>query len=148
MTQAGSEPLGRSTGAGRRNRVSRLLGSAVQFGFDSAMRVDEFAFIGHNAHLIPVIRELLAALEANNIHACQIGGTRARLPPSCASRESRIPVATPEQHVNQDRYDCMYCRQNGSHCKALFTENLHTLNVIGCSLVSDVFQITLNGIKR
>jgi hypothetical protein len=70
MTQAGSEPLGRSTGAGRRNRVSRLLGSAVQFGFDSAMRVDEFAFIGHNAHLIPVIRELLAALEANNIHAC------------------------------------------------------------------------------
>jgi hypothetical protein len=32
--------------------------------------MDEFFFIGHNPHFIPVIRELPAAVEANNIHAC------------------------------------------------------------------------------
>jgi len=32
--------------------------------------------------------------------------------------------------------------------RLFYTENPHALNVIGCSLVSDVFQITLNGIKR
>jgi hypothetical protein len=83
------------------------LGLAVQIGFDSAMRVDEFFFIDHNPHFIPVIRELLAAPDANNIHACEIGSTRAALSPSHASRESRIPVATTEQHVKQGRYECM-----------------------------------------
>lgn len=72
---------------------------AVRLGFQCSMRENKLFLVGHNSHLVPVIRKFLAAFQANHICARQVRGTRTALAPLYALRESRVQVPATEQQV-------------------------------------------------
>lgn len=71
----------------------------VRLDFQCIMREGKLFRIGHDSHLVPVIRKFLAAFEANYIGARQVRGTGTALPPLYALRESCVQVPAAEQQI-------------------------------------------------
>lgn len=60
---------------------------------------------GHNSRVLPVIGELLAAIEADNIRPCPSRGEGSTLALPDVHRETQVLVPAAEEQVNEVRGD-------------------------------------------
>jgi hypothetical protein len=73
--------------------------SIVAFSFHYMMRIRFSSAVWHDAHLVPVIRKLLATLQTNYISAGLLCGRGPGLTWSGSERETELPMPAAEEDI-------------------------------------------------